>query len=134
MPYEFKLTTRLPANPQDVFDAWMSSEGHTAMTGGLAHVGTEVGTSFDAWDGYISGKTIELEPGKRIRQTWRTAHFSAEDEDSIIGVELKQDGDVTILTLTHQFSYEKLAFHLADSRFRSRFNRRVRTRMASTKS
>ncbi len=101
MPYEFKLTTRLPASPQDVFDAWMSSEGHTAMTGGLAHVGTEVGTSFDAWDGYISGKTIELEPGKRIRQTWRTAHFSAEDEDSIIGVELKPDGDVTILTLTH---------------------------------
>ena len=55
MTCEFKLTTRIPARPQDVYDAWMSSEGHTAMTGGIAHVIPEINGAFDAWDGYISG-------------------------------------------------------------------------------
>ncbi len=113
MPYEFELITRLPASPQAVYDAWMSSEGHTAMTGGVAHVHPEVGGTFDAWDGYISGKFVILEPGKRIQQTWRTAHFDSQHEDSVVDIDLCADGDLTILTLTHsnvpdgQTSYEE---------------------------
>ena len=83
------------------------------MTGGVAHIGNEVGAPFDAWDGYITGETIELEPGKRIRQTWRSAHFDSDHADSVIEVTLAEDGDMTLLTLTHsnvpdgQTSYEE---------------------------
>lgn len=113
MPYDFTLTTILPGAPQPVYESWMSSEGHTAMTGGVAHIGKEVGTRFDAWDGYISGETVELVPGQRIRQTWRTAHFGPDDVDSVIEIELKAEGEGTLLTLTHsnvpdgQTSYEE---------------------------
>lgn len=101
MPYAFTLTTNLPATPQEVYDAWMSSEGHTAMTGGIAEVGVEVGTRFSAWDGYIWGQTLELVPGERIRQTWRTSHFGSDDADSEIEVTLVADSETTLLTLKH---------------------------------
>lgn len=101
MAYEFTLTIELSASPDQVFDAWLSSEKHTAMTGGVAHVDPAIGGAFDAWDGYITGETLELESGRRIRQTWRTSHFAPNDPDSTIDVELEPVGDSTLLTLTH---------------------------------
>lgn len=100
MPYDFTLATKLPATPQEVDDAWMASDGHTAMTGGIAQVGEEVGTQFSAWDGYIWGETVELVSGQRIRQTWRTADFRSDDADSVIEVTLVKDGDMTLLELS----------------------------------
>lgn len=81
MPYDFELSETIEASPERVFDAWMSSEGHTAMTGGEAHIDPSVGGDYDAWDGYISGKTLELEPGRRIVQSWRTAEFATDEPD-----------------------------------------------------
>lgn len=113
MTYDFTLSTKLPATPQEVYDAWMESDGHTAMTGGIAQVGEEIGSQFSAWDGYIWGETVELVPGERIRQTWRTAHFASDDADSIIEITLATDGDMTLLELSHtnvpdgQTSYEE---------------------------
>ncbi|MBI3249726.1 MAG: SRPBCC domain-containing protein [Deltaproteobacteria bacterium] len=101
MAYEFTLTATLSASPREVFDAWLSSEGHTAMTGGVAHIDPTVGGSFDAWDAYITGKTLALDPGRRIRQTWRTLNFTPNDPDSTIEVVLEPVGDSTLLTLIH---------------------------------
>ena len=118
MPHAFTLKVTLPATPERVFKAWMSSEEHTAMTGGVAHVTPEVGANFDAWDGYIRGRTLELEPGRRILQTWRTLHFGADDPDSQIEVLLKPDGGAMILTLKHsqvpdgQTSYQESGWRL----------------------
>ena len=113
MAYTFSLTVKLPAHPREVFDSWLSSEGHTAMTGGVARIDPKVGGTFEAWDGYITGKTLELEAGQRIRQSWRTKHFGPTHTDSIIEVLLEPDGDSTLLTLNHsnvpdgQTSYEE---------------------------
>lgn len=116
MPYQFTLKTTIPATPQQVYDAWLSSKEHSAMTGGVANVDPKVGGDFDAWDGYITGKTIELDPGRRILQTWRTSQFTEKDSDSIIEVLLESDGDGTLLTLIHsnvpdgQTSYEEVGW------------------------
>lgn len=113
MAYQFSLKVKLPASPQEVFDAWLSSEAHTAMTGGTAHIDPKIGGAFDAWDGYIRGKTLALDSGRSIKQSWRTAHFGPDDPDSIIEVLLEPDGDSTLLTLIHsevpdgQTSYEE---------------------------
>lgn len=112
MAYQFTLKVKLPASPKQVFDAWLSSEEHTAMTGGAAHIDPTVEGVFDAWDGYITGKTLELDPGRSIRQTWRTSHFASGDPDSTIEIVLEPEGDSTLLTLIHsnvpdgQTSYE----------------------------
>ena len=51
MAYEFTVSDVLPATPAAVYDAWMSSEGHAAMTGAPAAIDPHVGARFSAWDG-----------------------------------------------------------------------------------
>jgi activator of HSP90 ATPase len=101
MTYDFKLSCTLPATPQAVYDAWLDSAAHGAMTGGAAKIAKRVGGPYSAWDGYITGKTLELIPGKRIVQSWRTSKFGDGDPDSTITVELEQTKAGTRLTLTH---------------------------------
>lgn len=89
------------ARPKDVYDHWLSSKGHTAMTGGAAEVDAAIGGRFSAWDGYIQGKTKKLEKNKRIVQTWRTADFAKKASDSRIEVTFKSLKGKTQITLRH---------------------------------
>jgi activator of HSP90 ATPase len=108
MTYDFKLSCTLAATPQAVYNAWLDS----AMTGGAAKIASRVGGAYSAWDGYITGKTLELIPGKRVVQSWRTSEFAPRDPDSTITVELAPAKTGARLTLTHrgvpdgQTSYE----------------------------
>ena len=62
MTYDFKLSCTLPASPEAVYDAWLDSAKHSAMTGAEAKIVNRVGGAYSAWDGYITGKTVELIP------------------------------------------------------------------------
>jgi activator of HSP90 ATPase len=112
MTYDFKLSCTLPASPEAVYDAWLGSAEHSAMTGAGAKIVNRVGGACSAWDGYITGKTVGLIPAKRIVQSWRTTKFGANDPDSTIIVELAPAKTGTRLTLSHsgvpdgQTSYE----------------------------
>lgn len=101
MAIEFVVSTLLPASPKEIYDSWLSSEGHSKMTGSPATVSNKVGGEFDAWDGYIHGKNLELVSGKRIVQAWRTSEFSDDEPDSRIEITLKPAGKQTKLTLQH---------------------------------
>jgi uncharacterized protein YndB with AHSA1/START domain len=101
MHYAFTLTTTLPASAQEVYEAWLNSLAHTEMTGSEAIMSDEVGDEVAAWDGYIAGRNLELVPGRRIVQSWRTSEFTDEHEDSIITVTLEEVAGGTLLTLVH---------------------------------
>ncbi|HEY5103538.1 MAG TPA: SRPBCC domain-containing protein [Acidimicrobiales bacterium] len=101
MTYDFEVSGQLPATPQEIYEAWLSSEAHSAMTGGLAHVDPALGGEFDAWDGYIHGKNLVLEPFTRIVQSWRSAQFTDDHEDSTIEVLFEENNDGTLLTVRH---------------------------------
>jgi uncharacterized protein YndB with AHSA1/START domain len=113
MHYAYTLTTTLPASAQEIYEAWLDSLAHTEMTGSEAIMSDEVGDEVAAWDGYISGRNLELVPGERIVQSWRTSEFTDAHEDSIITVTLEEVADGTLLTLVHskvpedQKSYEE---------------------------
>src|SRR6267154_5947522 len=112
MQYAFTLTTTIPASAREIYEAWLNSLAHSEMTGGEAIMSDEVGAEVAAWDGYITGRNLELVPGERIVQSWRTTEFTEEHEDSIITVTLEEVADGTLLTLVHskvpegQKSYE----------------------------
>jgi len=113
MHYAYTLTTTLPASAREIYEAWLDSLAHTEMTGSEAIMSDEVGDEVAAWDGYISGRNLELVPGERIVQSWRTSEFTDAHEDSIITVTLEEVADGTLLTLVHskvpedQKSYEE---------------------------
>jgi uncharacterized protein YndB with AHSA1/START domain len=101
MAYDFRLTTLIPASPQAIYDAWLDSRGHTAMTGGEAVMSAVVGDACTAWDGYIAGRNLHLVPPSRIVQSWRTPEFADHDPDSTIVVSLDPAEGGTLLTLEH---------------------------------
>ena len=97
---EFTLTTTIQAPAKEIYTAWLSSEGHTNMTGAEAEISDQAGAGFTAWDGYIEGKNILLEPYRRIVQSWRTSEFEGA-ADSQVEVLLQEEEGNTILTLIH---------------------------------
>jgi activator of HSP90 ATPase len=101
MKNKFKLTVTLHANPKEIFNAWLSSDGHSAMTGSAAKVDGKVGSAFTAWDGYIFGKTLEIESPRRIVQAWRTSEFPEDAPDSRVDILFEKVKDGTKLTLVH---------------------------------
>jgi activator of HSP90 ATPase len=113
MSYDFDVSDTIPASPHEIYEAWLSSEGHSAMTGADAEVDPTIGGEHSAWDGYIRGRTLELEPDHRIVQSWRTSEFDDAHEDSRIEVLLEPVGEGTHVTIRHtnvpdgQLGYEQ---------------------------
>jgi activator of HSP90 ATPase len=99
--YGFEQSDVIPAPPGDVYQAWMSSAGHTGMTGAEAVVNPVIGGEFSAWDGYIWGRTLALDPGVRILQSWRTSEFDEGDADSQVEVVLEPVAGGTSIRLRH---------------------------------
>jgi activator of HSP90 ATPase len=90
-----------PVEPQVLFKAWLDSRAHGAFTGGVASIELKVGGAFTAWDGYIQGKTLELDPPRRILQTWRTSEFPDGAPDSRLELLLEAASGGTRLILRH---------------------------------
>jgi activator of HSP90 ATPase len=101
MKNEFTLSFTLPAKPQKIYEAWLSTKGHTEMTGSPAKVDGRAGGDFTAWDGYIWGTFLELDRNRRIVQSWRTSEFPEESDDSRVDVLLEDANDGTRLTIIH---------------------------------
>jgi len=96
-----KVSAVIPAPPKAVYDAWLSGKEHSAMTGSAAKGTAKVGSEFTAWEGYISGKNLELKSPSRILQSWRTTEFQADAPDSRLEVLLEEAKGGTKVTLVH---------------------------------
>jgi activator of HSP90 ATPase len=72
------------------------------MTGGAgAQVSDKIGEPFEAWDGYIQGKNLELQPFKRILQAWRTSEFADSEPDSLLEILFEPANGGTKVTIRH---------------------------------
>jgi len=65
----------IPAAPSEVYEAFIDAKKHSKFTGSKATIDPKVGGEFTAWDGYITGKNLELQDGKRIVQEWITTEW-----------------------------------------------------------
>lgn len=95
------VSTLVPVPPEAVYRAWLDSREHGLFTGSKATVQRRVGGRFTAWDGYIEGTTLEMEPSRRIVQLWRTAEFPPGSPDSRLEVLLEAVEGGTKITLVH---------------------------------
>jgi activator of HSP90 ATPase len=98
---EFTIKTKIKASAMEIYTAWLSSDAHSKMTGGIAKTNDKVGGFYTAWDGYIEGKNLKLEPFNRILQSWRTAEFEENEEDSKIEILLNESDEETELSIIH---------------------------------
>lgn len=102
MGAEIKVSAVFNLPAKALYEAWLSSEAHSAFTGSRAEIDPVVGGKYSAWDGYIQGETLELEPHERILQSWRTTEFPEGSPDSTLEVRFEEMDDGTRITLIHQ--------------------------------
>ena len=102
MAKSIRMSIVLPTSPKEIYEGWLDSKTHAKFTGGSeAKIDARINGKFTAWDGYISGITLEMEPDHRIVQTWRTTDFPADAADSRLEVILEKVDKGTKMTLIH---------------------------------
>jgi activator of HSP90 ATPase len=65
-------TILIRATPKEIYDALINEKKHSKFTGARAKIRAKAGAAFSCYDDYITGVTLELKPGKRIVQAWRS--------------------------------------------------------------
>lgn len=87
------------ARPEDVYEAYMDPQKHAEFTGAAASIETAVGGRFMAWEGYITGKILELEKGRRVVQEWATTEWPDGYGPSKVELEFRPVKDGTEISL-----------------------------------
>ena len=96
-----KQKVTITAKPIEVYKAFVDAKKHSAFTGGKATGEDRVGAKFTAWDGYISGKFLELEEGKRIVQEWVTTEWPNGYPPSRFELTLREVKEGTEILMVH---------------------------------
>lgn len=96
-----KQTALIDATPLEVYEAYVDPRKHAAFTGQSATGAPKVGGRFTAGDGYITGKYLALERGKRVLHEWTTTEWPEGYPVSILELNLKAKGKKTELTMVH---------------------------------
>jgi activator of HSP90 ATPase len=95
------VSESFPITSDKLYKAWLNSKEHSSFTGSKAIISKELNRKFTAWDGYISGKNLILEPNKRIVQSWRATDFPDKHPDSFIEIIFEPKKAGTKITLKH---------------------------------
>ncbi len=112
------IKRRLKAPPAKVFAAWTDPEkimrwfGPGAMQCTHAEFDLRVGGRYviaaaspDGEKHQVGGIVREIEPDRRLVYTW--AWHSMPEQESLVTVEFKPDGDGTLLTLIHEKFFDE---------------------------
>ena len=127
-----RQTVLFDAEPKEVYEAYVDPKKHAAFTGTAVKGTPKEGEKFTAGDGYIKGKFVKLEPGKRVVQEWTTTEWPAGYPPSLFELSFKPKGKKTELTMVHskvpaeqveyysegwkKYYWEPLKKHLAKSK------------------
>ena len=101
MTKTIRQTVLLPGAPARVYAALIESRQHAQFTGAPAKISARVGGAFSCYDGYITGVNVELVPGQRIVQAWRSQGWPKGFHSLVTFALAKAPGGKTRLTFTH---------------------------------
>ena len=96
-----KQTVVIPASPKEDYEAYINPEKHSEFTGAKATGKPKVGGKYTAWDGYIFGKFLVLEDGKRVVQEWTTTDWEDGYEASKLELTFCQVPKGTEIVMVH---------------------------------
>jgi len=103
----------LPSAPSYVYQALVDTKKFAELTGAPATGDGSEGASFSAFGGHVTGRNVELLPGKRVVQAWRAKTWP-EGLYSIARFELEAEGKGTKLVFDHDGFPEAMKKHLSD--------------------
>lgn len=101
MTKTIEQSVRFHTSPDELFDTYLDSKMHSAVTGGAAKMSRKVGGKFTAWGGQLSGHNLMITPKKMIVQAWRSHHWKVSDPDSILILRFSEAPGGAQIDLTH---------------------------------
>jgi len=90
-----KQTQYIPAPPGELYDAYLNAKTHSIFTGAQTVCERFVGGKFSAWNGYITGRNMKLENGRRIVQEWQTSEWPNGYSPSVLEITFYPSGKGT---------------------------------------
>jgi len=104
----------ISASPKEVYEVYVDAKKHSKFTGTKATGKPVVGGKFTAWDGYMFGKFLELEEGKRVKQEWITTDWPKDYPPSIVELTFCEVPEGTELLMVHSNVPKEQADEYAD--------------------
>jgi len=102
----------LSAAPARIYEALVDSKRFGELTGAPAQGESTEGAAFSVFGGHITGRHVELAPGKRVVQAWRAKTWPV-GLYSIVRFELEAEGAGTKVVFDHDGFPADMADHLA---------------------
>lgn len=97
-----KQKVKFKLSPERIYEILSDSKLHSKLTGQKAVISKDVGGAFSTHGGRVSGINVDLVPGKRVVQAWRSKDFPV-GAYSMASFELSRAPDGgTQLVLTHR--------------------------------
>ena len=95
---DYKKYYNINATPEEVYNALTNEATIQLWSGEEAIMPSNTGEEFSLWGGSITGKNIELVPGKKIVQEW---YFGEQEFPSIVTIILHPGKKGTSAELKH---------------------------------
>ena len=80
---------------------YLDPNSHQAITGAPVAIGNERGAPFEAFNGSLTGTTIEVVKPALIVQSWRSTNFKDTDPDSTLILSFTPKGNEGRIDLIH---------------------------------
>lgn len=74
----------LPAPAESLFAMYTDPAKHAAITGAPVAISVEPGSPFQAFNGALTGATLQIIPQRLVIQSWRSTRFNDADSDSAL--------------------------------------------------
>ena len=94
-------TVVLPASAEALFEMYLDPKVHQAITGAPVVIGDERGAPFEAFNGSLTGTTMEVVRPTLIVQSWRSTQFKDTDPDSTLILSFTPKGNEGQIDLIH---------------------------------
>ena len=96
-----RQTVVLPASAETLFEMYLDSSAHEAITGARVVIGDERGAKFQAFDGALTGTMLKVIRPRLIVQSWWSTEFKPENPDSTLILYFSPEGDKGRIDLIH---------------------------------
>jgi activator of HSP90 ATPase len=91
----------LPAPAEDLFEMYIDSARHAAITGASVVIGVAPGSPFRAFDGALTGAILQIIRQRLVVQSWRSIRFHDGDPDSTLILAFIPEGTNGRIDLVH---------------------------------
>jgi uncharacterized protein YndB with AHSA1/START domain len=95
------LAAVLPKAPSRLYSMYLDAGEHAGFTGAPVKIAARVGAPFEAFEGALTGRILQLVPNRLIVQSWRSRNFGKRDIDSTLVLSFWPDPGGGRIELTH---------------------------------